>query len=86
MENKTGSQAPKAPTKVSTPNLKKRGVAGFLVDVRREMKHVTWPKNADTTRQTMIVLATCAMAVTILFFLSETFGFVVKFIIEGQNR
>ena len=83
MENKAGTPATKAATSVPVPKLKRRGVIGFFTDVKREMKHVTWPKHADTTRQTMIVLATCALAVVILFALSESFALLLKFIIGG---
>ncbi len=84
MDNKSGSPVPKAASSIPVPKISKsRGVAGFIRDVRREMTHVTWPKHADTTRQTFIVLATCALAVAILFAMSEVFGYVLKLVIGG---
>jgi preprotein translocase SecE subunit len=61
----------------------KRGVKGFYKDVVREMKHVTWPKPAEATRLTGVVLAVCAGIIVLLQFATLVFGWVVHAIVGG---
>ncbi|MCH8978153.1 MAG: preprotein translocase subunit SecE [Armatimonadetes bacterium] len=61
----------------------RRGVKGFYRDVVREMKHVTWPKPHETTRLTGVVLAVCVMIVTMLYFATFIFGWILSAIITG---
>ena len=62
----------------STPPMPKsrRGFKGFLSEVQREIKKVSWPTPKETNRLTGIVLAVCALIVGILAalsFISENF-------------
>lgn len=54
----------------------RRGFKGFLSEVQREIKKVSWPTPKETNRLTGIVLAVCALIVGILAalsFISENF-------------
>lgn len=64
---------PQPAASVAVPNIKKRGFKGFLRDVQREMRHVTWPTRAETNRLSGVVLAVCALAIVILTALSLLF-------------
>lgn len=64
---------PQTAASVAVPNIKKRGFKGFLRDVQREMRHVTWPTRAETNRLSGVVLAVCALAIVILTALSLLF-------------
>lgn len=75
-------KSPNVPADVPVPNLKRRGISGFVSDVRREMKHVTWPTRKETTRLTGVVLAVCFAAVAILFGLGELFHFVIEALLK----
>ena len=63
--------------KVPVPNFNRRGLKGFLADVRSEMKKVAWPTQKETTRLTGVVITVCVMAVVILYALSTGFGFIL---------
>lgn len=54
-----------------------RGIKGYFQEVRREIKRVTWPTRAETTRLTGVVLGVCALLIAILTGLSTVFGFIV---------
>ncbi len=64
---------PQPAASVAVPNIKRRGLKGFMRDVQREMRHVTWPTRAETNRLTGVVLAVCALAILILTGLSLLF-------------
>lgn len=74
--------APQAGASVSVPNIKKRGLKGFWRDVQREMRHVTWPTRAETTRLTGVVLAVCAIAILLLTALSIGFETIFDLILR----
>lgn len=84
----SGSDEPKGAkpnTSLPTPKFKKsRGIKGFLTDVGREMKKVSWPTRQETNRLTGVVLAVCLMLVVILTVLGFVFEQVINFITKGQ--
>jgi len=55
----------------------KRGLRGFLAEVQREMKKVSWPTRAETNRLTGVVLAVCILLVAYLSILGFVSGFVI---------
>jgi preprotein translocase subunit SecE len=56
----------------------KRGVKGFYREVIREMKHVHWPSQKETTRLTGVVLGICGLIITLLWALSQVFSVVIN--------
>lgn len=70
---------------VPTPRLK-RGLRGFLIEVQREMKKVSWPTRPETNRLTVVVLSVCLLLVTFLSALGFVFGFVIDIITRGTPR
>lgn len=61
----------------------KRGVRGFIAEVGRELKKVSWPKRQETNRLTGVVLAVCGLAMGLLFLLQEGFHVVINLLVEG---
>ncbi|HJA41637.1 MAG TPA: preprotein translocase subunit SecE [Firmicutes bacterium] len=47
-----------------------RKIVGFLKDVSREMKKVSWPKGKDLFRYTVVVLTTI-VAFSLFFFVTD---------------
>ena len=47
-----------------------RKIVGFLKDVFREMKKVSWPKGKDLFRYTVVVLTTI-VAFSLFFFVTD---------------
>lgn len=45
-------------------------IVGFLKDVSRELKKVSWPKGKDLFRYTVVVLATI-VAFSLFFFVTD---------------
>lgn len=86
MSKKTSSPSP-APggqggrSDVPLPDIKKRGIRGFLRDVRRELKLVIWPSRQETIRLSFVVLAVCFGVVVILYGLGFIFGFIIDLLI-----
>lgn len=78
-------KTPSVSADVPVPNLKRRGVSGFLADVRREMKHVTWPTRKEATRLTGVVLAVCFAAVLLLYGLGELFHFTIEALLKMRG-
>lgn len=62
----------------------KRGAKGFLNEVGREMKKVSWPTKPETNRLTTVVLAVCVILVTFLSVIGYVFQFVIDFITKGR--
>lgn len=62
----------------------KRGLKGFMNEVRREMKKVSWPTKPETNRLTGVVLAVCLLLVAFLTAIGAVFGFVIDFITKGH--
>jgi preprotein translocase SecE subunit len=73
---------PKAASTVPVPKMK-RGVRGFFRDVGREMRHVTWPGNKETTRLTGVVITVCVAIIIFLFLLSRFFDTLFTIIFRG---
>ncbi len=67
---------------VPTPKMN-RGLKGFLNEVGREMKKVSWPTKAETNRLTGVVLTVCILVGAILSGLGFLFGLVIDFITKG---
>lgn len=61
----------------------KRGLRGFITEVGRELKKVSWPSRAETNRLTGVVLAVCLFALGFLFLLQEAFHQILRIITEG---
>lgn len=64
----------------------KRGLKGFLAEVQREMKKVSWPTRTETNRLTIMVLSVCVMLVAFISALGFVFGFVIDIITKGTPR
>jgi preprotein translocase SecE subunit len=64
----------------------KRGLRGFLIEVQREMKKVSWPTRPETNRLTVVVLSVCLLLVAFLLALGFVFGFVIDIITKGTPR
>lgn len=47
-----------------------RKIVGFLKDVSRELKKVSWPKGKDLFRYTVVVLTTI-VAFSVFFFVTD---------------
>jgi preprotein translocase subunit SecE len=62
----------------------RRGMKGFIADVGREMKKVTWPTRAETNRLTGVVFAVCFLICGILFILSTVFEHLINLITRGS--
>lgn len=84
----SGSDEPKGlkpNASLPTPKIKKsRGIKGFLTDVGREMKKVSWPTRQETNRLTGVVLVVCLGLVAILSVLGYVFGILIDFITKGS--
>lgn len=62
----------------AAPAIKRsRNPKQFYRDVMREMKHVNWPSQKETTRLTGVVLGVCLMVIILLWLLSTFFGLVL---------
>jgi preprotein translocase SecE subunit len=72
----------KLPTSLPVPKMR-RGVKGFYRDIIREMKHVTWPSQAETTRLTGVVLAVCLLIVLLLMAAAFLLGNLIHLIVRG---
>lgn len=72
----------KPQTHVPLPRMKKYrgGPAGYVREVVREMRHVTWPTPSEATRLTGTVLGVCIMITLLLFGLSIAFEMFLKLI------
>ncbi len=80
MSKKTAAASP-APSGGGIPIPKsKRGLPGFLADVRRELTKVSWPTVPETNRLTGVVLAVCALLAVVLGVLGGLIGFVIDFL------
>ena len=53
----------------------KKGIVKYFKDARSEFKKVVWPTPKETTRNTVVVIVTCALASLVLFCLDSLFGF-----------
>ena len=61
----------------------KRGLKGFLSEVGREMKKVSWPTRPETTRLTLVVLTVCGIVVVTLTVMSYVFEVITNLITKG---
>ena len=85
MANQTpqASDQPKAAGSIPLPK-SKRGLKGFITEVQREMKKVTWPTRQETNRLTGVVLTVCFGIVTIIYTMSFVFEKIVDLITKGK--
>jgi len=65
---------------VNTAN--KESKAGFLKEVKGELKKVHWPNKRELARFTTVVLATSAVISVIVWLLDSGLGFLLKFIVK----
>ena len=62
----------------------KRGLKGFLSEVRRELDKVSWPTKPETNRLTGVVLALCVLIVALLTSMSTVADTLVRLITTGR--
>ena len=62
----------------------KRGLKGFINEVGREMKKVSWPTKSETNRLTLVVLTVCGMVVAALTAMSYAFEVLTNLITKGS--
>jgi preprotein translocase SecE subunit len=62
----------------------KRGLKGFISEVGREMKKVSWPTRAETNRLTGVVLGVCILVGTIMILMGSMFGALIDFLTKGS--
>jgi preprotein translocase SecE subunit len=55
-----------------------RGIKGFVRDLQREMRQVTWPTRQEATRLSGVVLAICVLIAVLLTGLSLGFEVLLK--------
>jgi preprotein translocase SecE subunit len=82
--NDPGNETPRGSLPV--PKSRRGGAKGFLLDVSREMKKVSWPTRTETNRLTGVVLAVCLMGIIILTVMSMSFEAMVSIITRGGIR
>jgi preprotein translocase SecE subunit len=88
MSKESAAPAQKGAPKGTGPALPsmKRGLKGFIQDLQREMKNVTWPTPQEATRLTGVVLGVCAGIIAFLFVISFVVEQAIKIIIQtGGN-
>lgn len=61
----------------------KRGFKGFLAEVGRELKKVSWPSKTETNRLTGVVLAVCFLVVLVLTGLNYFWATVISLLTKG---
>ncbi|HWD37373.1 MAG TPA: preprotein translocase subunit SecE [Fimbriimonas sp.] len=62
----------------------KRGIKAYINEIGREMKKVTWPTRAETTRLTGVVLGVCILIGAVMITMSWAFGVIVDIITKGH--
>ncbi len=75
-------RTPQAPASIATPKLN-RGLKGFIAEISREMKKVTWPPHKETNRLTGIVLAVCGLVVVMLLLMHVAAELFVETLTKG---
>ncbi len=80
----TGMDEPKKPQGSLPIPRSKRGLKGFISEVGREMKKVSWPTRAETNRLTGVVLGVCFLVSTIMITMSWAFGVIVQVLTQGH--
>jgi preprotein translocase subunit SecE len=80
-----GPEEPKQPRSGGSLPIPKsrRGVKGFFAEVGRDMKKVSWPTRPETTRLTGVVLAVCAILVTVLTVLGYVSDLIIRLVTRG---
>jgi preprotein translocase SecE subunit len=63
----------------------KRGLKGFLSEVGREMKKVSWPSRAETNRLTGVVIGVCVFVGAIMIMMGAMFGALIDFLTKGTS-
>jgi preprotein translocase SecE subunit len=80
-----GPDEPKKPQGSLPIPRSKRGLRGFLSEVGREMKKVSWPSRAETNRLTGVVLGVCILVGGIMITMSWAFGVVIDLITSKSS-
>lgn len=83
MSNTNQNEPSKGRGSVPIPK-SKRGLKGFVNEVGREMKKVSWPTRAETNRLTAVVLVVCAGLVALFTGLSVVFDTLVSLLTKGS--
>ncbi len=78
-----GGEPRKSPGSLPIPT-SRRGLKGFLNEVVREMKKVSWPSKAETNRLTGVVLIVCSVLVFILSTMGYFFDTMIKLLTKGH--
>lgn len=79
-----GMDEPKKPQGSVPIPRSRRGIKGFINEVGREMRKVSWPSRAETNRLTGVVLGVCILIGAIMITMSSLFDVVVKMITRGH--
>ena len=61
----------------------RRGIKGFINEVNREMRKVSWPSVQETNRLSGVVLALCVAMAVILTGMGYVFDTLVRLITKG---
>lgn len=56
------------------------GIKGFLTDVSKEMKKVSWPTRDQLRESTIVVIVTCLVITAVVFVLDQGMTAVMNFI------
>ncbi len=83
MAKEIGNTSPKTPAGTPPIPKSKRGLRGFVKEVTREVKKVSWPTPKETNRLTGIVLVVCGIIVAVLFALSTVADNVITLLTKG---
>lgn len=78
MDNQTASPRTSVPLPKS-----KRGMKGFISEVGRELKKVTWPTRTETNRLTGVVMAVSLMLILLLTILNYGFRAALDVLLGG---
>lgn len=61
----------------------RRGLKGFISEVGRELKRVSWPTRAETNRLTGVVIAISLLLITFLTALHQVFHLLMGVLTGG---
>jgi preprotein translocase SecE subunit len=81
--NSGGKDGGKTPTAAVPIPRSKRGFKGFVTEVGREMKKVSWPTKAETNRLTGVVFAVCFILAVVLMVMSYAFDTLISILTKG---
>ncbi len=58
-------------------------VAGYLREVRAELKKVVWPTRRETGIFTVVVLASVTLVATVIWIMDSLLGALLKLVVSG---